>query len=46
MKEDETPITDHFKALATSRIKRDHFKILATGRSDMHCKIKDSLSMI
>ena len=24
-------------------IKWDHFEILATGRSDMHCKIKDSL---
>ena len=22
---------------------RDHFEILATGRSDMHCKIKQSL---
>ena len=24
-------------------IKWDHFEILATGRSDMHCKIKESL---
>ena len=24
-------------------IKYDYFKILATGRSDMHCKIKESL---
>ena len=25
------------------RIKWDHFEILPTGRSDMHCKIKESL---
>ena len=25
------------------QIKWDHFEILATGRSDMHCKIKESL---
>ena len=25
------------------RIKWDHFEILATGRSDTHCKIKESL---
>ena len=31
-----SPFTNH-------RIKWDHFEILATGRSDMHCKIKESL---
>ena len=25
------------------QIKWNHFEILATGRSDMHCKIKESL---
>ena len=29
--------------LTNHRIKWDHFQILATGRSDMHCKIKESL---
>ena len=29
--------------LVQTRIKWDHFEILATGRSDMHCKIKESL---
>ena len=29
--------------LTNHRIKWDHFEILATGRSDMHCKIKESL---
>ena len=44
--------TDHFKALskncqtsaiADHNIKWDHFEILATGRSDIHCRIKESL---
>ena len=30
-------------SLIRSRIKCDQFEILATGRSDMHCKIKESL---
>ena len=29
--------------LTNHKIKWDHFEILATGRSDMHCKIKESL---
>ena len=29
--------------LTNHRIKRDHFEILATGRSDMHCKVQESL---
>ena len=37
--------TEHFKALTTNCLIMlwDHFEILATGRSDMHCKIKESL---
>ena len=38
----ESSIADHV-FLTNHRIKWDHFKILATGRSDMHCKIKESL---
>ena len=33
----------HHVFLTNHRIKWDHFEILATGRSDMHCKIKESL---
>ena len=29
--------------LAGLPLKRDHFEILATGRSDIHCRIKESL---
>ena len=29
--------------LTNHKIKWHHFEILATGRSDMHCKIKESL---
>ena len=29
--------------LDTVNIKWDHFEILATGRSDIHCRIKESL---
>ena len=35
-------IADHV-FLTNHKIKWDHFEILATGRSDMHCKIKESL---
>ena len=38
----EFAIADHV-FLTNHRIKWDHFEILATGRSDMHCKIKESL---
>ena len=38
----ESAIADHV-FLTNHRIKRNHFEILATGRSDMHCKIKESL---
>ena len=38
----ESSIADHL-FLTNHRIKRDHFDILATGRSDMHCKIEESL---
>ena len=38
----ESAIADHV-FLTNHRIKWDHFEILATGRSDMHCKIKESL---
>ena len=40
--------TDHYRAL-TDRIKTrhnikwDHFEVLANGRSDLHCKIKETL---
>ena len=34
-------IADHV-FLTNHRIKWDHFEILSTGRSDMHCKIKES----
>ena len=30
---------------ASHRIKWDHFDILATGQSDIHCKIKETLSI-
>ena len=38
----ESAIADHV-FLTNHIIKWDHFEILATGRSDMHCKIKESL---
>ena len=38
----ESAIADHV-FLTNHRIKWNHFEILATGRSDMHCKIKESL---
>ena len=38
----ESAIADHV-SLTNHRIKWDHFEISATGRSDMHCKIKESL---
>ena len=38
----EFAIADHI-FLTNHRIKWNHFEILATGRSDMHCKIKESL---
>ena len=38
----ESAIADHV-ILTNHRIKWDHFEILASGRSDMHCKIKESL---
>ena len=38
----ESAFADHV-FLTNHKIKWDHFEILATGRSDMHCKIKESL---
>ena len=38
----ESAIAGHV-FLTNHSIKWDHFEILATGRSDMHCKIKESL---
>ena len=38
----ESAIADHV-FLTNHRIKWHHFEILATGRSDMYCKIKESL---
>ena len=38
----ESAIADHV-ILTNHRIKWDHLEILASGRSDMHCKIKESL---
>ena len=38
----ESAIADHV-ILTNHRIKWDHFEILASGRSDMHCKIEESL---
>ena len=35
-------VADHM-TLTGQRIKWDHFDILATGRSDVHCKIKETL---
>ena len=35
-------IADHITS-AGHNIKWDHFEILATGRSDIHCRIKESL---
>ena len=35
-------IADHITSTGHS-IKWDHFEILATGRSDIHCRIKESL---
>ena len=40
----ESAIADHV-FLTNHGIKWDHFEILATGRSDMHCKIKESLEV-
>ena len=37
----ESAIADHV-SLTNHKIKWDHFEILPTGRSDMHCKIKQS----
>ena len=38
----ESAIADHV-FLTKHRLKWDYFEILATGRSDKHCKIKESL---
>ena len=38
----ESAIADHV-FLTNHRITWDHFEILATGRSDMHCKMKESV---
>ena len=38
----ESAIAHHVFS-TNQRIKWDHFEILATGRSDMHCKIKESV---
>ena len=38
----ESAIADHV-FLTNHSIKCDFFEILATGRSDIHCKIKESL---
>ena len=38
----ESAIADHV-FLTNHRIKWDNFEISQTGRSDMHCKIKESL---
>ena len=35
-------IADHIISTGYN-IKWDHFEILATGRSDVHCKIKETL---
>ena len=35
-------ITDHITSIGRN-LKRDHFDILAKGRSDSHCKIKQTL---
>ena len=35
-------IVDHITSTGHN-IKWDHFEILATGRSDIHCRIKESL---
>ena len=35
-------IADHITSTGHN-FKRDHFEILATGRSDIHCRIKESL---
>ena len=35
-------IADHM-TLTGHKVKWDHFEILATGRSDEHCKIKETL---
>ena len=49
---DEDRKTEHFKALANigdhvkatgHNIKWDHFDILAKGKTDYHCKIKETL---
>ena len=40
----EAAIADHV-FLTNHRIKWDHFEILAAGRSDIHCKIKESLKV-
>ena len=37
-------IADHVKTTATGHdIKWDHFDILASGKTDFHCKIKETL---
>ena len=38
----ESAIADHV-FLTNHKIKWDHLEILATGRSDIHCKIKESM---
>ena len=37
-------IADHMTR-TDHRIKWDHFDIFVTGRSDLHCKIKETLSI-
>ena len=34
-------IADH--VISTDNIKWDHFEIFSTGKSDLHCKIKETL---
>jgi len=42
-KRDHSPaIADHMKTTGHN-IKRDHFDILASGKTDFHCKIKETL---
>ena len=38
----ESAIADHITSTGHN-IKWDHFEILAAGRSDVHCRIKESL---
>ncbi|KAL9980963.1 hypothetical protein ACROYT_G009610 [Oculina patagonica] len=37
-----SPIADHIKTTGNN-IKWDHFEILASGKTDLHCKIKETL---